>query len=335
MVDFNTPGYTIELARRMAEAVNEYSASTSKNRYQTKMSPSSLAKECSAQMWYKWRNVKLEKTDGQRQRTFDTGNELEPKLIDLLRGTGWTIYDRMPQTQFLMYHAESDCYLVVDDETAQHCMQQGCDDVSDIPGHIARAKQQGVDYYPPSQWKCEDFDGHFVGFADGIGFHPELTFSNNVLVEAKTMNAKNFRTFISKGIAISHPDYYAQAIVYMKYFNLDWCVFAVWNKDDSDVKFEWVKRNDGMADDWLRRAHSIMTMKITPEKIAYSAAFGKCKYCTFSGICHYGEPVDINCRSCIHCVPAPDGKFYCERWQQLIPNKEAIRQGCGDHTPVK
>lgn len=290
MVDFNTPGYTIELARRMAEAVNEYSASTSKNRYQTKMSPSSLAKECSAQMWYKWRNVKLEKTDGQRQRTFDTGNELEPKLIDLLRGTGWTIYDRMP-----------------DDGSGKE----------------------------PTQWKCEDFDGHFVGFADGIGFHPELTFGNNVLVEAKTMNAKNFRTFISKGIAISHPDYYAQAIVYMKYFNLDWCVFAVWNKDDSDVQFEWVKRNDGMADDWLRRAHSIMTMKITPEKIAYSAAFGKCKYCTFSGICHYDEPVDINCRSCIHCVPAPDGKFYCERWQQLIPNKEAIRQGCSNHTPVK
>lgn len=335
-MNFETPGYVDALGSKLETLANEYSASKYKHKHQTKMSPGSLAKECSAQIWYRWRNVKLKPIPGDLARRFADGNTGEPELIELLRGIGFVIQDREEPTHVLAYHADSDCYLVV---TLGDFYLDGnlgvLDDVSDESFHIKRAKEKGVEYTPPGQIKVEDMNGHFVGFLDGIGYHPEHTFGIRILIECKTMNDKNYKEWLRKKIAVSHPEYYAQAIVYMKYHNLPYGLFAVKNKNTAEVSFELIRRNDKLADDYLRRAADIMTMKVCPQKIAQSAASHKCKFCDYIEICHYGEPVEINCRSCVHCVIAPEGKFYCERWQGMIPDKKAIAAACSSHTPVK
>lgn len=335
-MNLETPGYIDGLPRRLEIKTEEYSASKAKSKYQKKMSPSQLAKECTAQIWYKWRNVKLPTISGRLARIFADGNNAEPEMIAILRGIGFTVWDRETPTHVLGYHAESDCYFIdkIDEFYDETRHRDAVDDVSDIPFHVEAAKRQGVEYKPPSQIKIEDMDGHFVGFLDGIGTHPELTFGENVLIEAKTMNTKNFRNWQNKRIAVSHPEYYAQAIIYMKYKELNYCLFIVKNKDDGDICYEMIRRNDSAANEYLRRAAAVITMKVTPEKVSYSAASHKCKFCDFIEICHYAAPVDINCRSCVNCVAAPEGQFYCEKWQSMIP-KDAIPKACGNHNPVK
>ena len=189
---------------------------------------------------------------------------------------------------------------------------------------------------PLPQWKATDFDGHMTMYLDSIGSHPTITGGKNVLLEYKTYNTKRFSALVNKpgGIPVNDDKYYAQVCIYLKHFDLPYCVFYAVNKNDSDVYIEIIERNDKEADHYLRRAEDIINSQSRPKKISNTATYWECKMCEFAGICHGSDMPDFNCRSCVNASPAPDGNWHCRVWGKEIPGEKEILEGCASYERI-
>ena len=186
------------------------------------------------------------------------------------------------------------------------------------------------------QWNFKALNGHMSAYLDGIGSHPEYTGGLWVLIEAKSYNKRRFNLLTSKGnVKLTDYEYYVQVCLYMMGYNLPWTLLICECKDDGDIHVEVIMRDDETAQRALSVGNTIMTNRIRPARVAESAAFHVCKKCDFQGVCHLGEQVEKNCRSCLHCVAVEGGKFACERWNAVIPNEDAIMQACDQHDPIK
>lgn len=288
--DINIPGIGKVIADDLVKVIDAEEERKNPPKHSWRVAPSSLADDCTAKLWYKYRWAKLDKIEGRMLRLFRDGSEAEDDFVSILQNNGWTVYDKDP----------------------------------------ARV-ERGV---KNPQYRIKDFNGHLSGYLDGIGSHPIFTQGLWVLLEFKTFNEKNFKLWRSKGVRESHPKYYGQACLYMKYYNLPWCLMMGKNKNDSEIAFEVIMRNDGYAEELLRKAHTIVNSRSRPGRIAESGAHHKCKYCPMAGVCHYGEPVEISCRSCANCFAVEDGNFACSIYGP-IPNEEAIKTACSQHTPIR
>lgn len=189
------------------------------------------------------------------------------------------------------------------------------------------------DPYPQFGFKA--LGGHISAYLDGIGHHPELTAGINILIEAKSYNKRRFGVMVAKTMKAADPEYYVQVCLYMKEYNLPVALFICECKDDGDIHIEYVERDDDTAMRALEIATTIKTSRIRPARVAESPAYHKCKMCDFVGVCHLGEPVEKNCRSCLNCVPIDGGKFACQKWNATIPNQQAIMDACDYHEPIK
>lgn len=186
------------------------------------------------------------------------------------------------------------------------------------------------------QWNVKDLHGHLSAYLDAKVSHPVYTDNEVFNGEFKTMNKKNFALLMSKkSIRAVNQEYYGQHCIYCKKTGLRYSVFFVECKDDQEYYVEVVPANDDWADKLLAYGETIATSVVRPSRISESPAFHECKYCDYMNICHYGAPVDVNCRSCVMCQAAEDGKFYCNRWSAIIPNEAAILQACPHHEPVR
>lgn len=186
------------------------------------------------------------------------------------------------------------------------------------------------------QWNFKALDGHLSAYLDGIGSHPVITAGAEILIEAKSYNKRRFNLLVSKGnVKLTDYEYYVQVCLYMAGYNLPWTLLICECKDDGDIHVEVIMRDDETAQRALNVGHTIKSNRIRPARVAESAAYHVCKTCDFLGVCHLGEPVEKNCRSCLSCVAIDGGKFYCERWNAVIPNETAIMGACPHHDPIK
>ena len=88
-----------------------------------RLGPSSIAKSCSRQIWYKFRWFRQEKIEARILRLFARGHREEPVLVEYLRGVGCQIWDVDPATGKQWAH-------------------------TDLNGHM-RMKLDGLGYLPP------------------------------------------------------------------------------------------------------------------------------------------------------------------------------------------
>ena len=289
MIDITLPGAPKLLADRVVAQIDE--ATTRPGKYVWRIKPSSVGKECVAANWYAFRWAKCKTLPGRIARIFAKGHDTEPRLIEYLRVSGWTVLDIDPST-------------------------------------------------PPEskfrQWNIKALNGHMSAYADGIGWHPELTGNTRVLVEAKSYNKRRFTHLISKpSVKLTDFEYYTQVVIYLMGFDLPYAVFICECKDDGDIHVQIIRRDDETAQRALGVGNTIMTSRIRPARVAESPAFHICTKCDFNGVCHLGEPVDVNCRSCLNCVAIEGGKFGCTKWNAVIPNEQAIMAACPHHEPIK
>lgn len=173
-------------------------------------------------------------------------------------------------------------------------------------------------------------DGHFGGSLDGIAQLPdayELPFP--FLTEFKTHNQKSFDKLVKDGVKTSKPKHFAQMCVYGDDYGFPYALYFAINKNDDDIYVEVVDLDFDYAKKLRAKSAAIITAPKLPHKIAGSAAFVDCKFCPMVGICHNGEAVDVNCRSCQHSAPQPDGSWYCTHWNATIPT-DAIVKACGE-----
>ena len=135
-------------------------------------------------------------------------------------------------------------------------------------------------------------DGKFAGHVDGLIYSFPEQFPDKptgvCLLEIKTMNNKSWNDTQKRGVLVSKPVYYSQVQLYMAYLELDRCLFVALNKDTSDLYFEIIPFDPGMAQKYSDRAVQIIKATENNELlpcVSGDSSFFLCKMCGFRDHC--------------------------------------------------
>ncbi len=182
------------------------------------------------------------------------------------------------------------------------------------------------------QYVFSKVNGHYGGSTDGIAI---ITWADKleIIGEFKTFGSKYFEKLKKEKVKLSNPKYYKQMVSYGKEFKCRNGLFCAVNKDNDEVYFEFVDLDWSLADEMEKKATDIIYAQLPPPRISEQPAYWLCKGCTFNGICHHGEAVEKNCRSCVHAVPAEKAQWGCGKFGQLIP-KDFLKVGCNEHKGI-
>lgn len=185
------------------------------------------------------------------------------------------------------------------------------------------------------QFRIKAVMGHFGGSLDGQVTLPEkYGVPFGFLSEYKTKGTgRGFKKLRENGVKLEAPQHYAQMSMYGRAYNYKYAIYMAVNKNDDDLHIEVVELDWRLGEQLEAKAHDVITSQLPPAKIAESPAYLACKWCHFSGICHNGEAVEKNCRSCRHASAVDNGEWYCDKWQGNIP-KDFIAQGCDNHAAI-
>lgn len=178
------------------------------------------------------------------------------------------------------------------------------------------------------QWRIRDVDGHFGGSCDGVAVGvPQLPRDTACVLEMKTHNSKSFAKVKQKGLVKAKPEHFVQLQTYMFKLEVKVGLYLAVNKDDDEIYAEFVALDPAVGQRAIARARSIIYATEAPLRIADSPGWFECKFCAFAGICHMGEVPEVNCRTCCHSTPGPNGTWLCNRNREEVANQ----RGCPEH----
>lgn len=187
------------------------------------------------------------------------------------------------------------------------------------------------------QFRIYGASGHTGGAGDGIAA-PAPKWADKLpkrfLTEFKTHNDKSFCNLVAKGVKIAKPIHYAQMCSYGAAYGFDIGLYCAVNKNDDDLYFELVKLDHAHGRDMADKADDVIRAYLPPPKLSMRPDHFVCKHqCHLYGVCHFGEPYEVNCRSCASAEPRQGGEWYCHKFQGTIP-PDFIPQGCPSHTEI-
>jgi len=175
-----------------------------------------------------------------------------------------------------------------------------------------------------AQLKFDMFSGHFSGSVDGIICNvPEAPKTPHIL-EIKTANEKAFKSLVKNGVEKSKPVHFAQMQTYMGAFCLTRALYVCVNKNSDEIfvsRHHFDKASYGLL---ISKAHRIV---FSDEPLEKSDGFS-CRWCEYQGICKKEELPEINCRTCAHVTPEPDGTWSCARGKEWPCGGEHIFNPC-------
>jgi hypothetical protein len=185
------------------------------------------------------------------------------------------------------------------------------------------------------QFRISGCEGHYGGSLDSWGYLPErYNYKNKVLFEFKTNNTGSGFVNVGKnGVPKEKPKHYAQMCQYGFKHQIEYCVYVIENKNDSDLIIKIVPLDWNYGAALEKKAEDIILSNFPPAKISEQPSYFECKFCDFSKICHENEPVEINCRSCKLSSPIANKEWFCNRFNSVIP-QEYIEKGCEYHLSV-
>ena len=187
------------------------------------------------------------------------------------------------------------------------------------------------------QFRISAHNGHYGGSLDGVCKPPaRYGIDENIvfLDEFKTNGTgAGFTNVNTKGLKAEKPKHYEQMCQYGYHYKIKYGLYLIENKNDSDIIVQIVELDWKRGAELEKRAGDIINAKFPPAKIAENPSYYDCKFCTFSGICHEGQPVEKNCRSCKLASPVENAEWYCDRFKMIIP-KDFIKVGCDGHTSI-
>lgn len=213
--------------------------------------------------------------------------------------------------------------------------------------HVGHGLESRVRYYlkkigfefvdgDSGQVRFSDLHGHFGGSADGVFIAPSWGITEPTLLECKTSGTGSpFNDLGKKGMQLTKEQHFIQNSVYGKGFQLKNVLYVCENKNDSEWYFELLPLDLKVAEDAYKKAQFVIfEAKEPPKKISQKRNFFICNMCKMQGICHDGEPTDVNCRSCKNAMPVDNGAWFCTHWEQIIP-PDAILNACPMHNPIE
>ena len=179
-------------------------------------------------------------------------------------------------------------------------------------------------------------DGHIRGHLDGIMQGLEYNPEKHVW-EHKCVNVEKFGKLLKLKVhdepnALLEWDeiYYAQAQLYMHYFNIMWHYLTVCTPGSRDETSCITAYNAEAANHYIDKAKKIASADKPPPRISENAAWFQCKMCPFPDNCHGGKVAELNCRTCVHSTAIENSKWVCELHTQEL-SYEAQKTGCKDH----
>ncbi len=194
---------------------------------------------------------------------------------------------------------------------------------------------RSIDPETKKQYAFSSVSGHYGGSGDTVALLP--WFQNDedfrILVEYKTHNAKSFAKLKKDGLRKAKEQHFIQMSCYGLAFKTRYGLYLAINKDNDDIYFEFIELDWNLARLMEKKAADIITSQIAPPKISDNPAWSDCKYCQFQDICHHGECVEVNCRSCVSAIPVDDGQWHCKLYGQNIP-KDFVVKGCPQHVSI-
>lgn len=182
------------------------------------------------------------------------------------------------------------------------------------------------------QMRMSAIGGHFGGSCDGHLFMARYQFDDVVLVEMKTYGVKSFNKLKEEGVQKAKPQHWSQMCVYGVGFNIRYAVYIAICKDTDEIWIEVFELDPSHGNELLTKAHRIIVSAEPPPRLSDNPSFFECKWCPAHRICHTGEALERNCRSCRHSSPIDGAEWQCAKYGK-IP-KEAIPQGCDGWEPV-
>jgi hypothetical protein len=139
--------------------------------------------------------------------------------------------------------------------------------------------------------------GRIRGHVDGViaGVAPPLSVAVPALWEHKTMNAKNWRETVAKGVAVAKPVYAAQIALYQAYMDASIqgvatnpALFTATNKDTAEIHHELVPFDAELAQRMSDRAVRVLQASDAGEllpRITRDRDFFECRMCPWSNRC--------------------------------------------------
>ncbi len=284
-----------EITAELYKLTDEYSIETYPARHREHLGASAIGEECYRKLYYDFRWCKLQNAEPRMRRLWARGHSEEEKIDRILTWMGFFVREIDPVTQ--------------------------------------------------KQYRFSSVEGHYGGSNDGILIMPwfrderfrilgeKKTFKNDLFNKLKGSYNQEKTKGVGEGLIASNPKYWAQMCCYGKAFKLEYALFIAVNKDNDDIHYELNKLDWNYAINLENKARDIIYADKLPPRISENPAFWKCKFCNHQDICHHGEVVDTNCRSCKMSKPVENGKWFCGKWNMQIPD-EAIKDGCAAHMSV-
>lgn len=190
-----------------------------------------------------------------------------------------------------------------------------------------------IDPNTEKQFRIYGVSGHSGGANDGVAWAPlKYKLPSRFLLEFKSHNTKSFVHLIKDRIKVAKPNHYAQMCSYGDGYKFDIGMYCAVNKNDDDLYIELVKLDHRHGQDYAHRAEDLIRSTTLPPKLSIRPDHWACgeKMCYLRGVCHFGEPYDMNCRSCKFAEPVQDGAWYCQTFKSIIP-KDYLEKGCPHH----
>ena len=194
-----------------------------------------------------------------------------------------------------------------------------------------------IDEATGKQFRINGANGHYGGSLDGLCKAParyELSEDIILSLSFKTNNTGQGYDKVSKeALSKAKPKHWAQECQYGYKMGIRYCIYMIENKNDSDITFKVIELDWNYGRQLEDKATQIINSKEPPPRISENPSMFDCKFCTFAGICHRGEQVEKNCRSCRNAVPTENTTWTCSLHNDVIP-KDFIKSGCSDWNPI-
>lgn len=196
---------------------------------------------------------------------------------------------------------------------------------------------QAFDPETKKQFEVSDCQGHFSGFLDGKVMLPKkYNILDWLVVDFKTWKEDGkWRTLLKEGVIATKPEHHYQLSMYGYAVGLTYGLYLAICKNNDKIYAEILPLDTAIGQDLIRKAEAIISAPTDspPTKISNQRGHFNCKWCTFQAVCHDGEQVEKNCRSCQHASAAPNAEWHCGLYDNIIP-KDFIPKGCDNYTAI-
>jgi hypothetical protein len=186
------------------------------------------------------------------------------------------------------------------------------------------------------QFRVKGYKGHAGGGLDTQIILPERYGEClGMIAEYKTSGTgSSFTSLGKKGVQLTKPVHYDQMCIYGAAYGYKYALYLATNKNDDDLHVEIVPINYKRAQELSDKSADIIDAQIAPMRVAESPAYQACKMCDFARICHHGEAIEQNCRSCANARAADAGRWECSVFGMIPENHDMSVCPAGHYTPI-